>query len=111
MNQVDTAVAPRRSHRARWVAGAVLVITVGLVAVLATRPPASVTEVQSPLVGRTAPPVAGTTLSGTSYRLPTRPGHYVVVNFSRAGVSPASRRVLPSPNSPTSTAVSGTPRC
>jgi cytochrome c biogenesis protein CcmG, thiol:disulfide interchange protein DsbE len=91
VNAIDSAVAPRRSHRARWVAGGVLVITAGLVAVLATRPPASVAEVQSPLVGKTAPQIAGTTLSGSPYRLPTRPGHYVVVNFFASWCEPCQQ--------------------
>ena len=38
-------------HTARWVGLTVLVVVAGLIAVLATRPPAAVVEVQSPLVG------------------------------------------------------------
>ena len=74
--------APHRSrHTARWVATSVLVISAALVAVLATRPPATATEVSSPLVGRQAPPLAGTTVTGVPFHLPAAPGHYVVVNF------------------------------
>ena len=40
------------THTARWVGVGVLVVAAGLVAVLATRPPAAVSEVQSPLVYR-----------------------------------------------------------
>src|ERR1035438_8680200 len=69
----------------------VLVVAAGLIAVLATRPPASVAEVQSPLVGNPAPSVGGVTLTGTRYELPREPGMYVVVNFFAswaASVSP-----------------------
>ena len=68
-------------HPVRWVALGVLVVAAGLVAVLATRPPAGVAEVQSPLVGRSAPVLSGTTLAGSRFVLPRRPGRYVVVNF------------------------------
>ena len=91
MNERDTSLLRRRSHRARWVAVGALVVTAGLVAVLATRPPASVAEVQSPLVGKTAPPIAGTTLSGSAYRLPLRPGRYVVVNFFASWCEPCQQ--------------------
>ncbi len=81
----DASVAPavpsRPRHTARWAALAVLVVCGGLVAVLATRPPASVAEVQSPLVGHAAPPVRGLTVDGRAYVLPRAPGVYTVVNF------------------------------
>jgi peroxiredoxin len=68
-------------HTARWVAVSVLVIAAGLIAVLATRPPATVDEVQNPVVGRMAPPISGETLAGTHYSLPRAPGKFVVVSF------------------------------
>jgi cytochrome c biogenesis protein CcmG/thiol:disulfide interchange protein DsbE len=76
----DEAGAPPR-HPARWVAIGVLVVAAGLVAVLATRPPATVTEVFSPLVGQAVPAVAGTTVDGSRYALATPPGRYTVINF------------------------------
>jgi cytochrome c biogenesis protein CcmG/thiol:disulfide interchange protein DsbE len=76
----DLEPAPVR-HTARWVAIGVLVIAAGLVAVLATRPPAAVDEVQNPVVGKLAPPISGETLAGTHYSLPRAPGRFVVVSF------------------------------
>jgi cytochrome c biogenesis protein CcmG, thiol:disulfide interchange protein DsbE len=74
--------APARGgHTARWVAVSVLVIAVGLIAVLATRPPAGVDEVQNPVVGRMAPPISGETLADNHYALPRIPGKFVVVSF------------------------------
>ncbi len=69
------------SHTARWVAIGVLVIAAGLIAVLATRPPAVVDEVQNPVVGHLAPAISGATLTGSHYALPRRPGRFVVVSF------------------------------
>ena len=72
---------PPRRHTARWVGVTVLVVAAGLIAVLATRPPATVTEVQSPLVGTQAPSVRGLTVDGAPFALAEAPGHYVVLNF------------------------------
>jgi cytochrome c biogenesis protein CcmG/thiol:disulfide interchange protein DsbE len=68
-------------HTARWVAIGALVVAAGLIAVLATRPPATVDEVQNPVVGKLAPPIAGETLAGSRYALPRAPGEFVVVSF------------------------------
>lgn len=72
---------PIGSHTARWVAIGVLVVAAGLIAVLATRPPAAVDEVQNPVVGRLAPLITGATLNGARYTLPRRPGRFMVVSF------------------------------
>jgi len=72
---------PPTGRTARWVGIGVLVVAAGLIAVLATRPPAAVSEVQSPLLGKLTPSIMGATVSGVRYELPRAPGKFVVVNF------------------------------
>jgi cytochrome c biogenesis protein CcmG, thiol:disulfide interchange protein DsbE len=81
----------RRRHPARWIAGAALVGGAGLVAVLATSPPQTATEVQTPLVGQVAPPIAATTLSGGSFNLSSWRGRWVVVNFFASWCPPCQQ--------------------
>lgn len=81
-------VAGRRRHGARWVAVVALVVGAGLVAVLATRPPATATEASSPLLGLPAPSITGTTLSGQHFDLQSLHGRWVVVNFFASWCSP-----------------------
>jgi len=71
----------RRRHVARWVGGVVLVAGAALVALLATSPPQTATEVDTPLVGQVAPSITGSTLSGASFDLAALRGRWVVVNF------------------------------
>ncbi|HUD17375.1 MAG TPA: TlpA disulfide reductase family protein [Acidimicrobiales bacterium] len=78
----------RARHTARWVGVFVLVIGAGLIAVLASRPPAVVVEAQNPVVGLQAPAVAGVTLDGTRYVLPRVPGKFVVLNFFASWCEP-----------------------
>ncbi len=84
----DASTPPPRRHTARWVGVTVLVVAAGLIAVLATRPPATVTEVQSPLVGTQAPSVRGLTVDGAPFALAKAPGHYVVLNFFASWCEP-----------------------
>lgn len=88
---VDPNDGRRPHHTARWVGAVILVATAGLIAVLATRPPASVAEVHSPLVGQPAPVVRGTTVSGLPYAVPRPPGTFVVVNFFASWCQPCQQ--------------------
>ena len=65
----------------RWVAASVGVLVLGLVGLLATRAPAQSTVAPSPLVGRAAPEVTGTSLDGRTVRLSQFRGRFVVLNF------------------------------
>lgn len=75
-------------HAARWLGLTVLVVAAGLIAVLASRPPAAVVQVQSPLVGKPAPAIQGTTVDGSAFALPRPPGSFVVVNFFASWCAP-----------------------
>jgi cytochrome c biogenesis protein CcmG, thiol:disulfide interchange protein DsbE len=74
--------------RARWIAVGVLVVGAGLVALLATRPPAAATEVDTPLLGHRAPDMSGSTLSGGTFDLAALRGRWVVVNFFASWCQP-----------------------
>jgi cytochrome c biogenesis protein CcmG, thiol:disulfide interchange protein DsbE len=68
-------------HPARWVAGGVLAVLVVVAVVAATRPSFQATQVSSPLVGRPAPPIAGSTFGGGQASLASYRGRFVYVNF------------------------------
>lgn len=68
--------------RTALVAAAVVAVLVALlVAVLATRAPSTERVTRSPLIGRLAPAIAGTTLDGDAFDLADQRGRWVVVNF------------------------------
>ncbi len=81
----------RGRYTARWIAGVALVAIASLVALLATRPPATATEVATPLLGKAAPDLVGTTLSGGRFALSDDRGRWVVVNVSASWCPPCQQ--------------------
>lgn len=71
----------RRFRAARWSALMVGVVAICLVAVLATRPPASMVIARSPLVGKPAPPIDAKSFNGSTISLSSMRGRWVLVNF------------------------------
>jgi cytochrome c biogenesis protein CcmG/thiol:disulfide interchange protein DsbE len=71
----------RRFKAARWSALGVGVVALSLVAVLATRPPATMVMADSPLVGKPAPPIVAKTFTGSTISLASLRGRWVLVNF------------------------------
>lgn len=80
---------PRRGGR--WVAVVVGIVLVALVAVLATRDPATTRLAQSPLVGEAAPPIDGTTIHGDAFTLTDLDGQWVLVNYFATWCVPCQR--------------------
>jgi cytochrome c biogenesis protein CcmG/thiol:disulfide interchange protein DsbE len=84
---VDDEPAGSRG-RAIAIALVVLVAIGLLVVVLATREPAANRIADSPLVGRPAPEVVGSTLDGGSYDLADASGQWTLVNFFATWCAP-----------------------
>jgi cytochrome c biogenesis protein CcmG/thiol:disulfide interchange protein DsbE len=71
-----------RPPRTALIASAVIAVLVGLlVVVLATRDSSQDRTTQSPLIGRVAPPVEGSTIDGGAFDLADQRGRWVVLNF------------------------------
>ncbi len=71
----------RKTRKVLWIAVAVAVPVALLVIVLANGEPAATRAVKSPLVGRPAPAIEGTTVDGAPASLAGLEGKWVVVNF------------------------------
>jgi cytochrome c biogenesis protein CcmG/thiol:disulfide interchange protein DsbE len=71
----------RKTRKVLWIAVAVAVPVFLLVLALANGKPAATRAVKSPLVGKPAPPIEGTTVDGGSASLDDLDGKWVVVNF------------------------------
>lgn len=81
----------RVTHRARWVAGALVLVLAVVAVVAATRPSAQATQVASPLLTRSAPELSGTTLGGRHFSLASDRGRYVYVNFFASWCPPCQQ--------------------
>ena len=71
----------RRTRKVLWIAVAVAVPVTLLVLALANGEPAATRAVKSPLVGKPAPAIEGTTVDGGRASLGDLEGKWVVVNF------------------------------
>jgi len=71
----------RRTRKVLWIAVAVAVPLTLLVIALANGEPAATRAVRSPLVGKPAPAIEGTTVDGNRATLADLEGKWVVVNF------------------------------
>jgi cytochrome c biogenesis protein CcmG, thiol:disulfide interchange protein DsbE len=64
------------------------VVAVALVVVLATRPPATASQADSPLLGQPAPSISGRGLQGGTVSLASMSGQFVLVNFFASWCGP-----------------------
>lgn len=89
----DTVDGPSRSRRlAPLVVGAIAVVMVGMLVVLAgASPDSGGASADSPLIGRPAPEATGTLSDGTSFDLSRRKGSWVVLNFFDPTCVPCKR--------------------
>lgn len=85
----DAGVDVPRPPRTALVASAVVAVVIALlVGILATGDPSVDRQTRSPLIGRLAPLVEGTTLDGERYSLADQRGRWVLVNFFATWCNP-----------------------
>jgi len=78
---VPAVAGLRRTRKVLWIAVAVAVPLTLLVIALANSEPAATRAVKSPLVGKPAPAIDGTTVDGNRATLADLEGKWVIVNF------------------------------
>jgi len=79
--EVEAESTGKRRRIAPLIVGAVAVVMVGLIVVLAGADSSSEKSADSPLIGRPAPEATGTLDDGSSFDLSRRKGSWVVLNF------------------------------
>jgi cytochrome c biogenesis protein CcmG/thiol:disulfide interchange protein DsbE len=78
---LDERDIPRQRRTGFWAAGAIAVVLVAFVAVLATRPSAADRQAASPLLGKPAPTLVGTGVDGAKVDAAASRGKWVLINF------------------------------
>ena len=78
----------RRRRTTLVTAGVAGAVAIALIVVLATRPPATSSQADSPLLGRLAPGLSGPGLHGGTVDLASMRGHFVLVNFFASWCEP-----------------------
>ena len=76
---------------ARWISAGLAVVLLAFLVVLATREPAQSRLSDSPLIGKPAPEVSGRSLDGSTVRLTTMRGRFVLLNFFATWCVPCQR--------------------
>ena len=77
----DASSSIKRRRIAPLIVGAIAIVMIGLVVVLAGADSGSEESADSPLIGRPAPEATGTLDDGSSFDLSRRKGSWVVLNF------------------------------